>query len=747
MSEHDRLLRLLPIVHQMRDAAEGDPLRDLLRAITAEVDVVEHDIDRLYRNWFIETCDDWVVPYIGDLIGYRSVHEAGEPRDPADPRAADRNRVLIPRRDVAHTIRDRRQKGTLALLELLAKDTAGWPARAVEMVTLLAWTQHLKHVRLDRGRTVDLRDGDALDRLAGPLDELAHTVDVRGPDSTRSLGLHAIPNVVLFASRLRSYRVTRTPSYCREGEGPHCYSFSILGNDAPLFIRPEPEPSPTAIAGERNLPVPIRRRALQRDLAGARQTPPRETALYNAERSVAVYKDELGAPVPPEQVVVADLSTWAYSPNRGEVVVDPRLGRISFRPDELPREGVWVSYQYGFSADIGGGEYARPLREARGAVPYEVGPGRKHETLSAALDAWKADPPRFAVIEVVASGVYSEPLRIDVPAGTSLQLRAASGARVVLRLLDYRASLQDALNVTLRPGARFTLDGFLVSGRNVRVRGERAEPRKGQDGPDMEPRPGCPFGELVLRHCTIVPGWALEADCGRKRPHESSLELVDFPGRVSVEKSILGAIRVQADEVETEPVVLDVSDSIVDATSPDLPALSALAGEIAHAVLTIRRSTVFGRIETHAVDLAEDSIFTGTVRVARRQRGCMRFSSYARQGSRTPRRFQCQPDLAESAALARLQGTNPGATGAEKEEARRRARRRVTPRFASTHYGTPTYARLADGGPAEIWRGAESESEMGAFHDLYEPQRASNLRARLAEYTPVGSRAGVRFAT
>lgn len=757
----DRLFDLLPVVHRMRDDSAGHPLRDLLRVVAEEVGVVETDIDRLYRNWFIETCDDWVVPYIGDLVGYRPVHEAGEPGDPRDPRQASRNRFLIPRRDVAHTIRDRRRKGTLALLELLARDAAAWPARAVEMYTLLGWTQHLKHVRLDRGCAVDLRGGDALDRIGGPFDELAHTIDVRRPDSRRTPGLHDIPNVVLFAFRLKSYSVTRTPSYCVEEEGPHCYSFSILGNDSPLFVRPEPEESPTSIAGERNLPATIRRRALHDDLDGAREVPPRAAALYGPGKSLVLYKDDPATPLPPDQIIVADLSRWAYSPHEGEVVVDPRLGRISFRPDELPREGVWVSYQYGFSADMGGGEYARVLTEPSGVDEkgtslavhrYEVGPHRAYETLGAALAAWQGDTntlpdrARLAVIEVAESGVYSEPLRIEVPAGSSLQLRTASGARVVLRLLDYRASLQDALNVTLGPGARFTLDGFLVGGRNVCVRS--ATPADtAANGAASEPAPGCPFGEFTLRHCTLVPGWALACDCTGKRPNEASLELIDFPGRVSVQKSILGAIRVQADEAATDPAVIDVADSIVDATSDELTAVSALAGEIAHAVLTVRRSTVFGAVETHAIDLAEDSIFTGAVRVARRQRGCVRFSSYRKESSRMPRRFECEPDLAEEAAVAELLLASSSASDAERDEARSRARERVTPRFESTRYGTPAYARLLDGGPPEIARGAESESEMGAFHDLYEPQRAANLRARLTEYTPAGSRAGIRFAS
>jgi hypothetical protein len=36
---------------------------------------------------------------------------------------------------------------------------------------------------------------------------------------------------------------------------------------------------------------------------------------------------------------------------------------------------------------------------------------------------------------------------------------------------------------------------------------------------------------------------------------------------------------------------------------------------------------------------------------------------------------------------------------------------------------------------------------MGAFHDLYQPQREANLRARLDEYTPAGVNAGIIFAS
>ena len=41
---------------------------------------VEEDLEQLYDDQFIETCADWVVPYIGDLIGYRPLHGVGPQR-------------------------------------------------------------------------------------------------------------------------------------------------------------------------------------------------------------------------------------------------------------------------------------------------------------------------------------------------------------------------------------------------------------------------------------------------------------------------------------------------------------------------------------------------------------------------------------------------------------------------------------------------------------------------------------------
>ena len=831
-SSPDRLYGLLPAVYRRRDQEQqAKPLQALLRVIAKEVDVVEEDIDRLYDNWFIETCQDWVVPYIGDLIAHTSVYEAGEPGDVNTSQGAQRNRTLVPRSEVANTIHYRRRKGTLALLELLASDVAGWPARAVEFYGLLGLTQAINHLRLKRGRTVDLRQEVALDRLNGPFDELAHTVDVRRISSHRTRGRYNIPTVGLFVWRLRSYPVSQTPAYYREDVGVHCYTFSVLGNDTPLYTRPEPGPDPTHIAEEANLPVSIERRAFD----------VRKTDYYGPGKSLEILEEDSRKPVSPDRIVAADLTDWLYRPRRGQVAVDPELGRIAFNPREVP-DRVWVSYHYGFTADIGGGEYARSLPQlpdnllldrhdlkdpaaligrlyeprdplsrylrsrfseegkqmleeqyasgspseehqnamidelnrllqgeslytaqrfehvtlpanilrlvgqdlegrsrtrlnrllleetypqelTKSFVLYRVGTREEHRRINGAVRRWREERPRHAVIEITDSGVYVEQIYVSLREYQTLQLRAANGVRPVIRLLDWHTDLPDALSVKGARGSRFTLDGLLVTGRGVQAEGELAG--------------------LTIRHSTLVPGWGLHGDCEPRRPAEPSLQLFNTPYVcINIEHSIAGSIQINQDEVQAEPVRILISDSVLDATSREREALGSPDWRVAHARLTVARSTVFGKVQAHAIDLAENSIFEGRVEVARSQWGCMRFC-YVTPHSRTPRRYNCQPDLVEQAAKAE---TEP-ATEAEKAAAAERERKRVRPQFDDVRYGTPTYCRLAGSCAEEIKRGAEDGSEMGVFHDLFQPQREANLRARLDEYTPAGTDAGVVFAT
>ncbi|MFD0525762.1 hypothetical protein [Paractinoplanes durhamensis] len=264
----------------------------------------------------------------------------------------------------------------------------------------------------------------------------------------------------------------------------------------------------------------------------------------------------------------------------------------------------------------------------------------------------------------------------------------------MLRLLDWSSNQPDALEIgATGEGTAMTLDGLLITGRGIHARAS--------------------LGALTLRHCTLVPGWSLSSSCAPSAPAEPSLVLERATGSVHIDRCVLGSIQVLGDEVGTDPLPLHLHDSILDATGHDLAALSAPGGGHAHAELHCRRVTVLGEVHVHAVRIISGSILGGILQVARRQAGGVRFSRVP-AGSRTPRRYRCTEAPAP---------------------------------LASVRYGTADYARLAANCPAEIVRGAEDGAEMGVFHDLYQPQREDSLRARLAEYTPAGTHAGLTFVS
>jgi hypothetical protein len=762
---------------------------------------------------------------------------------------------LIPRREAARTIQTRRRRGTLALLEELTRDTAGWPSRAVEFYRLLCFAQAINSLHLKRGRTLDLRRMTALDLLDGPFDKLAHTVDVRRVNSRRTTGRYNLPSVGVFVWRLREYPVTGGQCACLEEDGmPNAFTFSFMGNDAPLFARLQPETDPNHIAEESNLPVPIRRLAFEQDIRAVQKGKQKESRYYSEGKSLQIWegKAENGeqivqTPVTVDRIIPADLSDWdRYRTPPGKVAVDPVLGRIAFHPQESPA-GVWASYLYGFSADMGGGEYHRQFQQpsltgrftaldfrdlvslaqqlknpasplnlylseklsadtkqllqeydGSNAIPealrkkltatliedlnlrlsdeklydekrfpgaidipgirqmilrlldqklnlaelshlnrllleaaykkelaeffrvYFVGEIRPLNTIEKALAEWRKDKPRNAVIEVVDNGVYSEPLNITLVRGQSLQIRAADRRRPIIYLHEQYKNRAEWLSINSKTGGCFVLDGFLVTGRSVRIEGE--------------------VEQVKVRHCTLVPGWGIGHDCEPKRPAKPSLELYKTGCHLKIEHSIVGSIQVYKDEVRSDPLAICISDSIVDATSDDREALGAPNWPRAHAVLRIARCTVIGEVQTNAILLAEDCIFTGIITVTRRQMGCVRFC-YIPPGSRTPRRYNCQPDLVDEAVKKEFSDKTIA------EQMMNAERLRVRPKFNSTRYGQPVYCQLALSCAVEITRGASDESEMGAFHDLFQPQRAANLRARLDEFVPAGMEAGIIFAS
>lgn len=743
MSENaDFLYDHVPVVYRLRDAAEGYPLRALLRVLAAQAEVIEQDIAGLYENWFIETCDDWVVPYIGALIGYTPV-SIGPDLDAAAsgcscaPAGASANaaalrleRILAPRAEVANTIRFRRRKGTLAVLDDIATTVSGWPAHAVEFYRRLALTQNLNFLRMQRGRLIDVRE--PRDWRGAAFDARARSVDIRRIDSSRTPGSANLPEVGVYVWRLRAFTLSAAPAYCYEQVSQDCFLFSALGNDTPLYVNPA--------SGDAAEPLPISRTAFAASLAsaasaladGADSASGMSGAsgvgmvptLCGSGHSMSISTGTPPVPVDAARIIAADLSAWTYRPLPGFVAVDPELGRFVFAPGEARGQAVTVSYAYGFSAGLGGGEYSRTLDEPPDATHYTVGRGGTFARIVDALAHWDQDAPVNAVIEIVDSGVYTEALSIVLKPGQSLQLRAANRCRPVLRLLDWQTSGPDALDIAGTGPAWFQLDGVVVTGRGVQIGGS--------------------LSGVTIRHATLVPGWGLNCDCGPMRPGEPGIVVTGSLQCLRIEKSIVGAIRIDRDEVREDPLKLQVSGSMIDALGSANIALGADAKLCAYAVLTLRCSTVIGQIQTHAIELAANSIFAGVVRVCRRQAGCMRFC-YVSPGSRTPSRYECQPDLVlKAVGDAYLRGD---LSVAQRDALLRAERLRVEPDFASVRYGTPRYGRLSDTCALEIRTGADDESEMGMLHGLYEPQRAANLRQRLNEFTPAGTDAGIIFAS
>ncbi len=681
-------------IDELRKKASRGPLESLLVVFAEQIGVLEENLEQLYDNLFIETCADWVIPYIGDLIGYQGLYGVAP-------------EVASPRAEVAHTIALRRRKGTALVLEQLARDVTGWNARAVEFFQRLATTQHMNHPRLHSLRCPDLRDAEALEWIGTAFESASRSVDVRHIESGR--GRHNISSVGLFLWRIGDHRHSRgseDPAAARPPGTPAVraaagrYRMSPLNHDIALYSHPRAEDDITHLAEPVNAPLPLTRRRLARhldDYYGTRLEAGEETD--NAAPSLILWVN--GTLIERNQVIVCNLSDdgsdWAHTPPpAGRYAIDPELGRIALPPEVADPADVCVIWYEGFGADLGGGEYERgdslPTPE-EGVTVVRVPDDR--DTLKDALDLLHGN----GVVEITDSGRYvvTEYLSIQVNEGGTIEIRAANRCRPVL-------VLSEPLTVSGGVGSGFTVNGLLISGAGLHVKNDGANT----------------LAELHLRHCTLVPGLALEPDGQPTQPHKPSLEVRTANLDVDIDRSILGGVRLD------ERSSLTATDSIIDATDPEGLAFAAVDGTSPGGRLSLESCTVVGKVHarefgevSNSILLAEADPGSAPVRTTRRQVGCVRFS-FLPYTSSVPRRHRCQPDSAESA-------------------------RRVAPGFTSLRFGTPAYCQLRSTTPSEIQRGADDESEMGVFRHLHGAQREANLRIRLGEYLRVGLRAGIFY--
>lgn len=599
----EKLYDLLPSIYRIRDAEQGGPLKALLTVIAEQIEVMEENIEQLYDDQFIETCADWVVPYIGDLIGYRMLHGVTE-------------RVSSPRAEVAHTIALRRRKGTASVLEQLARDVTGWNACAVEFFQRLATTQYMNHTRLGNHYAPNFRKWEALEYVGTAFDTAAHTVDVRRIASGR--GRYNIPNVGLFLWPIEANPATRSTAVKVDDRR---WRISPLNHDIQLYSRPEAETNITHLAEPAHVPMPLSRRVLHEDVLSP------VSQYYGEGLSLALYTDNNDEPISVGDIKICNLSddgaSWAHLPLDGKYAIDPVLGRVAL-PEDVTATKVQVTYHYGFGAKIGGGGYPRVSPD-----PTALGVPDDHPTIADALSALRGS----GMIEIRDNGRYEEALDVKVEAGKRIEIRATDECRPSLVLTRQ-------MTVSGSADSEFVLNGILVSGEKVVVPSE----------------PDNALGHLRISQATLVPGWALTPQGFPLHPDEPSL-IVETPNtKVTIERSIIGGLRSLGD------IEFTLVDSILDATRMEGIGSAGLDGMEEGGSLSMRGCTSIGKLHATSMPLISNSIllagliaedtWKAPVQAKHRQVGCIRFSWLPLE-ARVPRRYRCQPD-SDSMASPRI---------------------------------------------------------------------------------------------
>lgn len=677
----DTIFKLLPLFNQVRDQETGNsivtgqefdgPLNALLGLIAEQVNVLEENFDQLYDDLFIETCAEWVVPYIGGLVGTRGLT--------AFPGASFSERA-----QVANTISYRRRKGTAAIVEQLARDVTGWTANVVEYFQLLATTQYLNHLRPGNLAISSLKNWEEMEYVNTPFDKLARTLDVRNIESKR--GKYNIPNIGIFLWRINNYSITNAPAFKVDDLR---YKFDALGKDTPLYNHPLPEDEITHLAAPINVPMPITRMVMYNY----------KDDYYSIDKSVFVNEQA--------SVNICNLSdindgtgNWINMP-ADKVSIDPVLGRIAFPASQSPSK-VTVNYYYGFSNAIGGGEYARSETFMSEMQIIQV--PQQQTSVQAALNQLESTG---GIIEITDNAYYIETPLIKIAEGKKIEIRAQDKQRPVL-------ILSDDMEVFGGENAVLSLNGIVISGGCIRVPGTDINNNLNH------------LDSLFITHCTLQPGASAAIGSVAAQPEQPRLIVEQANVTVNIESSVTGSIRA------SENAIIKISNSIIDAQDDKAIAYCGLDGLGSFgAVLEIKNTTVIGKVAARIMQMASNTIFYAAplqsqgdilpVAAQRLQEGCVRFS-YVPSGSRVPKRYNCQPVNDDEAAT-------------------------ITPVFNSLKYGDAAYCQLSPLCATGISEGADNEAEMGAFCNLYQPQRIMNLRTRLNEYLRFGLQAGIFYAS
>ena len=484
-----KLWSLLPELYRTADSPaidEPGPLQELLTRIAGQVAVVRRSIDRLWEDQSIESCDDWVIAYLAELVATNLVASM-------DTRGQ--------RLDVANTIDYRRRKGTLGLLEQLAADVTGWDARVVEMFRRLGRRRHVidppfgwpaddpdppESRRLQYasgligllsgtplGGFADLRSAVGAASGGTAFDEYSHRVDVR--PGLGAAGWYGIPKIGLFLWRDVSLGVDRATPVLVAGCPDH-YAFDPTGRQIALFAVSgrssqsygENWISPTAP----EMPGPISQLLYDAVQAGHASPPP-----------AGAYPDPT-ASFWPASVSVSPLGAGAPLAETGASVW-PEVGRLAV---PAGTGSIEVGYHYGLFTTVGAGPYDRRVLGAAapaGPVPVTQVPGGSAVLLAGALAALAPT----GTIEIT-DGLTSTAVAPVGSAGTPVSdvtIRAQPAGRAVIRLPSGAGSFViTGSPAGTDPAAQLRLEGILFAGQDVVLRGV--------------------FDQVTISCCTLDPG-------------------------------------------------------------------------------------------------------------------------------------------------------------------------------------------------------------------------------------------------
>jgi hypothetical protein len=501
-----RLWNLLPPIYQLMDqgptpGAPG-PLQELVNRIGAQAAELRRNTDRLWENQSIETCDDWVIPYIGDLVATRLVS------------CLD---AAAQRIDVAKTIYYRRRAGTVGVLEQLAADIASRDARVVEFFRRMGRTRHQFDPPLSyqienpltgpigfTGNTVqiaegligaysstpaggfaDLRNTYAASNTGNAFDEYFYTADLRAGGQT--LGHFNIRNLGVFLWWLRAFPISAATPVLSKSPTP-CLTFDPTGREIPLFAASQ-RVGEQAQWGEHwvspdewMLPVAIRE--ILWNLTDAQKNlwatdPVTKQAVFTPQSlSVGMMAGGTGAPLPLAQLKI-----------------HPERGLFSFlipgtdTPAPAPIGTLAVCYNFGLLGQIGAGAFdtsiLSPLPTPLPATTVNITGGA-----STNLDT------SFALLTATGAALFSDTLTyagptktLNVPEGATIALAAQDGQRPVIRWSDPKPQQWeihgDAKSGSSTP-TQLIIQGILLQGADIYLTGS--------------------FDSVYLRMTTVDPG-------------------------------------------------------------------------------------------------------------------------------------------------------------------------------------------------------------------------------------------------